>query len=461
MERYILKYLMDSTRDMWRKRYYDYMKMQLDRTFWAYGKHASNNLERTIEHNENYVIPRKDTIKGIYGILRRAYERKFLKKKRLQKQTSIQHKAINAEQRTFDYKIFCAFHLPWLLPDESVKKINDVGIYIDFISDSSKPWSQSIVRLQNWYNSIILLPFNEQINEFHVQELKAIYDQLVEDFRKTDYDAVMIFSAELFEAKILIDVFREVGKVSVELLHGIPGPTLKIESDRVDYFMVYGEQLIKDAMAIGCDKKKFYVAGDCKYIKAFNTPTHLRCSMENVLVVTSATTDEYQYEMEFDKFAINDRSLLITYLYSIESVLKENGVNRARLRPHPHIMKDWLCRYIDTDFYEMDYLDLEDSINQATCCIGHNSTVVLEAINMGVSYMVYEPGDGIHQMTGRKLYPPFDGSNAGLKVAHSEEELDEMIKERYCPSAELGRQYMEPFKPEVIRDILEKVRGKK
>lgn len=454
MERYILKYLMDSTLDEWRKRYYDYMKMQLDSTLWAFGNHTSVNHERTIEHQQNYVIPRKDSLKGIYGILRRAFDRNFLKKKSLKKQASIQNQNNDTLKKHYDYKIFSAFHLPWLLPDESVRKINETGIYVDFISDSSKPWSQSITRLQNWYSSMKLLPFNEVISEIHVQELKAIYNQLVEDFRDSDYEAVMVFSAEVFEAKILIDVFRDLGKVSIELLHGIPGATLLTEAEKVDYFLVYGEQLKQDAIAMGCDKNKLYVAGDCKYTENFQTPIQLRCSMEDVLVITSATWREYQCEWEFEKFAINDRSLLITYLYSVENVLKRNGLTHARLRPHPHVMKDWLSKYVDMDFYELDYLDLSESLDKATCCIGQNSTVVIEAINHGVSYLLYEPGDGKHYITGSLLYPPFDGSNKWLKVANSEEELDEMIKSRYSPSPRIGKQYMEPFKPEVIRDVL-------
>lgn len=460
MERYVLKYLMDSTHDEWRKRYYDYMKMQLDSTLWAFGNNSFINLERTIEHQENFVIPRKDTIKGIYGVLRRAFERKFLKKKRLQKQASIQTSSIGATQRTCDYKVFSAFHLPWLLPDKSVKKLNEVGIYIDFISDTSMPWSKSVARMQTWYNSMKLLPFNELVSEARVQELKVIYDQLVEDFRNTDYDAVLLFSSEPFEAKVLIDVFRDLGKVSMELLHGIPGTSLLLETEIVDYFLVYGEQLKQDAISMGCDPKKLYVAGDCKYVDDFQISSKLQCSMDDVLVMTSATFKEYKREWEYDQFALNDRSLLITYLYSVENVLKQNGITHARLRPHPHVMKNWISRYVDMDFYELDYLGLEESLEKATCCIGQNSTVVIEAINHGVSYLVYEPGDGKHFITGGKLYPPFDGSNAGLKVANSEEELDTMIKERYCPSTELGKQYMEPFKPEVIREILACERAK-
>lgn len=459
MERYILKYLCDSTQDEWRKRFYDYLKMHLDNTLWAYGANMSNNLERTIERQQNYVIPRKGTVKGIYGILQRAFDRKFLKKKRLQKQAVNQSVASDGIQK-FEYKVFCAFHLPWLLTDDAIMKMNEVGIGIDFISDSSKPWSKSVLHLMNWYNSIKLLPFNEVIKDQYVNQLKSIYEELLEAFRKTDYDAVMVYTTAVFEEKIFIDIFKELGRVDMELLHGIPGSTLIPEVNRIDYFLVYGDQMRQDAISVGCDANKIYVAGDCKYVDTLPMHSDLRCSLEDVLVITEVSVLNNHYGWDYKDFPRDDRSLIISYIYDVENILKKNGVNHARLRPHPSIKRDWLSRYVDFDFYELDNQELETSLNNATYCIGQYSTVVFEALNQGVSYLVYEPGNGEVTMTGDKLYPPFDGSNPNLKIANTEEQLDAMIKERYCPSPDLGRQYMEPFKPEVIREILEKNRQK-
>lgn len=463
MERYILKYLQDSTNNAWKKRYYDYMKMRLDSTLWGFGAHrAVGNLERTIEHLENYVIPRKNSAKAIYGILLRAFDRKFLANRRLRKQAAIQSTSESMVSERREHKVFCAFHLPWLLPNETIHALNDQGIDIDFISDTNKPWSKSVSRLLSWYANTELVPFNELINDAHVNELREIYNQLLEDFRKTDYDAVFVHSTEVFETKILIDVFKDCKKISMELLHGIPGRDAVIESSRVDYYLVYGEKIKENCLSFGCDPKKIHVVGDCKYVDALTVPSSLRCSLDDVLVMTSATSYAYRINWAYDQFSINDRSLLITYLYSIEKVLKENGVTHARLRPHPHVSRDWISRYVDMDFYELDdRWNMEQSLDKATCCLSQNSTIVFEAMMRGVSCIVYEPGDGKRMVTNSLLCPPFDGSDMNMRVANTEEELSRMLQERYCPSTEICSQYMENFKPEVIREILEKEKEKK
>lgn len=462
MERYILKYLYDSTTDSWRKRYYDYMKMRLDSTLWAYGAHRGvGNLERTIEHQENYVIPRKHSLKAISGILQRAIHRKFFTQRQHNHQVAIQQQLIDSKQIKYNNKVLCAFHLPWLLPDEAVRNINNIGVKVDFITDSDQSWSNTIQRMLQWYKRTELIPFNELIKDRYVSELKDIYNQLLADFSQTDYDAVLVCSTELFESKILIDVFKELRKISMELLHGIPAIDAKKEIARVDYYLVYGEKLRQNYIDLGCDAKRIAVVGNSKYVSPFNIPKEVRCSLDDVLVLTSSTSSAYQFEWKYDDFSLNDRSILIAYLYNIESVLKQNGVTHARLRPHPHIKKEWLCKYIDTDFYKIDNLELTDSFNKATCCIGQNSTTVIEALLHGVSYIVYEPGDGKYSMTNAKLFPPYDGSDEGLRIANNEEELDEMIKSQYRPSPEFGLLYIEPFKPEVIRDLLENSKNAK
>ena len=463
MEKYILKYLQDTTQDEWRKKYYDYLKLHLDSMLWSFGSHvAAGNYERSVEHSENYVIPRKDTLTAIKGILGRAIDRKFFKQKRLQKQGDIQPKKAIQSTVKDSHKVFFAYHLPWLIPDETVRSLNNEGIEIDFISDSSKPWYSSVTRLLNWYRSIQLVPFNEIIKDKYVGELKELYNQVLEDFRKTDYEAVFVYSGVVFEEKIFIDIFRDLNRVSMEIPHGYLGYTSIVEIDRVDYYLLYGERVRELSIKAGFDPKKLCVAGGCKYTKSLDEISSLRNSLDDVLVLTSVTSFDEQYYWDYDQFTISDRSLLISYLYSIEKILKSNGVKHARLRPHPHVSKEWIMKYVDAEFYELDnQWNLEESLAKATCCIGQYTTVVFEAISQGVAYYVYEPGDGKYTMLKEKLFPPFDGSDPDLRIANSEEELDEMIKTHYSPAADLGRQYMEPFKPEVIREILEKEREKR
>jgi hypothetical protein len=266
----------------------------------------------------------------------------------------------------------------------------------------------------------------------------------------------LVHTAELFETKIFIDVFRDLGKISIELIHGVPGTSSRIE-DRVDFLLVYGEKIRKNCIISGYNPQKVLVAGNSKYLgQPVQNPSSLRCYYEDILVLTSAPFAGHQHDWEFEMFPIFDRSLLITYLYSVENVLKKNGISHARLRPHPSVSKEWLAGYVDMDFYELDYLPINLSLEQATCCIGQNSTTVFEAIQSGVSYMVYEPGDGSFSMTGSLLVPPFDGSDSFLRIANTEEQLDEMIQSHYCPDIKILSEYFESFKPKVILDILSK-----
>lgn len=455
MEKYILKYLYDSTQDEWKRRYYDYLKMHLDNTLWEYGAHMGCNLERTLEHAKNFVIPRETPISAIYGILQRAFERKFLAMRRLRKQAAIQSTTESTTSEQREFKVFCAFHLPWLLPDESIKAMNEQGIDVDFISDISKPWSKSVSRLMHWYSDIQLLPFNELIKDQYINELHEIYNQVRDEFNKTEYEAVLLYNAGTFEAKFFIDVFRDINRISIELLHGLPGSdTLLDEVKRVDYFGVYGDKIRENCLVQGCKKEKIVVVGDCKYAHPISYPTRLRCEMNDVLVITATTSTNCEYGWNYDKFLLKDRSLLISYLYSIENILKGNGITHARLRPHPQVKKDWICRYIDMEFYEIDTLDLSQSIKKASCCIGMHSTVAIEALMYGVSYIIYEPGNGKASLIGVELYPPFDGVDSKWEIANTEEQLNMMIRKCYCPSTDLIKQYIERFKPEVIREIL-------
>lgn len=448
MERYIIKYLMDSTNDEWRKRYYDYMKMALDHHLWSYGNHINSSLERWIDHKQNYVIPKH----GIWSFIQSTITKILPTLARPKKEMNYE---VNLQKQNYTYRILAIYQKPYF-PNETVKALYEIGIGVEFACDEGKIWTDAMSQLYAWFGRMRFAPFNEILNDSHIEELKEIYVNLFEAIKESNMDALVVYTAEPFESKILIDIFRDLGKISIECMHGIPGNS-PMEEERVDYVLTYGEQIRDIFLKAGYPKDKVLVSGNSKYLSVPNLSNQIvRCTTEDVLVLTSVTSVPHQHSWKYDEFGINDRSLLITYLYSVESVLKKNGIKHARLRPHPMLDKQWLMNFIDKEFYELDFLSLQESFAKATCCIGQNSTAVLEAIQSGVTYLVYEPGDGIHSMCGGKFTPLFDGSNPYLKVANTEEELDEMIKSHYCPDLRVLNGFMECFKPEVIKEVLDK-----
>jgi len=445
MERYIIKYLMDSTHDEWRKRYYDYMRLALDHHLWSYGNNISSSLERWIDHKQNYVIPKHGIVRFILSKI----------KSKPQRVKPVESNIRVTSDKAYKYKLLAIYQKPYL-PDDTIEALHQLGITVEYAYDEGKVWTDAMGRLNSWYSKMKFLPFNEIIMDNHIEELKEIYTSLLDAIKQSKIDALVVFTAEPFEAKILIDIFRELGRISMELIHGIPGskPT---EENRVDYVLTYGDGIKRIFLDAGFEEEKVLVSGNSKYVKYPDLiKDHLRCSTDDVLVLTSASSVEHQHQWEYDNFSTNDRSLLIAYLYSVEAVLKRVGVTHARLRPHPIVDKHWLSQFVDMDFYEMDYLSLSESYAKATCCIGQNSTAVLEAIQSGVSYIVYEPGDGKHSLTGDKLIPLYDGSNPYLKVAYKEEDLEQMINAHYCPDIRVLNGFMECFKPEVIKEVLDK-----
>lgn len=457
MERYILKYLYDSTQDEWRKRYIDYMKLTLDHQLWSIGRQFSNSLEWKKNLNSFIILHRGAVTCEIGSKIKRLICKKIhnafhIRQKRYEMHEQLTH----IEEKSYDYRALSVMGTSFMT-DECKKSLLDVKIRVDSIFDwsySDCTWFRCVHQLLEWHKSMELLPFNEIIKETHVEELRRLYGALLEVLKNEDFDTVFVHTAELFETKIIIDIFRELGKTSIEIIHGIPGGNPLIE-DRVDHLMVYGEQLRSNCIKYGFNPLKVHTLGNSKYCSnSISVPQSLRCSDEDVLVLTTATAVEHQHEWEYEKFSSNDGSLLVTYLYSVESVLKKNNIFHARLRPHPIISKEWLAQYVDLDFYQIDKLELSESLSRATLCVGQSSTVVLEAILYGVSYLVYEPLNEKLSTTWSHLNAPFDGSDPFLRVAHTEDELDEMIASEYCPDISLLGEYMEMFKPQVLLRVL-------
>ena len=451
MEQYILKYLYDGASDEAMKRLLDYCKFQLDCRLWSAGRHIPYSYDTMREHTLYMARAMQSPRKRLRAKLH-TFCQLFAKKH----DKEISYQQIPTKKQT--NRPFTVLSLV-NIPSGSSEKIEAEGVEYYCVNMDGEQLSgyvtPAMVKIHAWYHTYVRYAvFNELIQPQNATYLDGVYHQLVEELRALPIDAVLIRTSELFFEKMMIDAFRELGKPSITVLHGLPGIYTKATEGRADYLTVWGEKIRENFIKVGYNPKRVFVAGNYKYDVV---PNHqkLRASLEDVLVLTSAPFAEHQHEWEWEKFEIQDRGLLITYLYSIESVLKKVGVQSARLRPHPAVNKEWLMEYVDKDFYQIDTLDFIQSLTQATLCVGQTSSTFLEALMCGVTYIPYEPSeDGKNGMGRVEIVPPFDGSEKTLKTAYSEQQLLEMIESRYNPVFDMDA-WMLGFDAKVIKKILE------
>ena len=456
MDRYILKYLYDRSTNPKERRFLDYFKIQLDHRLYSFGMHHLDDFE----NNQRRYLEIIEQEKGIKRLL---HPRRRLRKLREKISVLFGNRQTIERSTTHIRQDGCRYHVLSLLnlPKGTIDELRRNGIavyhygYPSFDGDMIYS-SGSLDALSLFVRQVKYYDFNQLLSEYNYEKLDDIYRKAVEEFRDKGFDAVLTKTSETLECKFIIDVFLEIGLPSITLQHGIPGFYTEATEGRASYLCVWGENVWKNYLKTGFDMHKIFVSGNSNYT-SFPNHQQIRCNLQDVLVVTSTTFEVHQHEWQWNKFPKQDRELLITYLYSVENVLKNNGVHHARLRPHPHhINRQWLAKYIDMSFYEMDNADLISSLSKTTMCIGQPSSSMFEALRNGVSYLVYEPSDdGKHYMIGEILMPPYDGSDKYLKIASSEEQLDKMIKERYVADVKLLDEYIMPFNGAIIKKILD------
>lgn len=446
MERYLIKYLFDSTDDNLKIRFLDYMKICLDQRLWSTGNQIPYNYDYQCQLRKW-----EEKHKNDIGILKRIKRRIYsYVKKRKSKNVVLDLNIYNTCK--YSYKVLSLIEN---IPEDTIKQFNREGIEVCYIN-SLKSSYITINKLQQWYNELGHHSFNSLLEPIHYVELDDLFKLAVQEFRASDFDALLVRTSEMFYEKFFIDVFREIQKRSITLLHGLPGVYTKATESRSDFLIVYGNQIKKNFQKVGYDPQRILVGGNYKYTNIMNqTIASLRFGLEDILIFITSSYMEFQHEWEWTKFPVQDRSLLLTYLYSLQNVLQRCGVRHARLRSHPSVNKEWFLDYIDTSFYMLDFELLEDSLSKATLCIGQTSTTFLEAMMSGVTYLVYEPGNGKETMLNMPLVPPFDGSDNRLKVAFSESELEKMIKTSYKPDISILNDYIQPFDVTMIKDIID------
>jgi len=423
MERYLIKYLQEITNSSIGKKWIDYLKVDLDGFIYAYG----NNM------NKNYPAPRTIDWK-FYAVLLRTILR-----------SENANKCLNSDSNILSFVS---------LPNEIEKEfnLNFIGSIVQ-ASEKKIIYNKRLLQFLVFYSKLTReKKFNEVCTDKNFEELEEYRKVLLEEYLKYNFKGLFVGNGEPFMFKLHLDIFKELNIPSFIFLHGLPG-IYKLDTEKkADYLCVWGEQIKENYIQAGFDPDRIIVTGH----KRFNSIPHninLRNSTEDILVTTTSSIDWSPQGWKAENFPIYDRSIIVFYCYSIQSVLQKAGVKHARLRVHPSVDKNWIMDYVDNSFYSIDTLPLNQSLSQATLVLGPTTTVWLESLLNGVNYLVYEPKyDGAKSF----LVPPFDGSDKCLQIAHDEQELYSMIKSEYVLDQSIIHRYIQPFDFSKVAGLLKK-----
>jgi len=291
------------------------------------------------------------------------------------------------------------------------------------------------------FRDLLTPNFLSQIDEFEKKVVKA--------FQKNKIKALIVSNDMTFIDRILIDVCKKLKIPSFIFQHGLPPRYNLVDDNRTDYLIVWGDQLKENYIKTGFNKSKIIVSGHPYY--KLKSELTLQFSLDNILVLTKSMNGG----QHSDKVRLYDRSNSILYLFSIEKVLRSFGVLSVRLRLHPGENHEWYYKYINKEFFILDELNLEKSINSSTLVVGPTSTVFLESIYYHRNYLVYEPlVDGV-DLFNFELIPPFDGSENKVPIAKNEVELIQLIKDKTIVDSSILSDYIRtPFDLEIIKKIV-------
>jgi hypothetical protein len=279
---------------------------------------------------------------------------------------------------------------------------------------------------------------------------------LKKDFKKyiinNEIKALFLSNDMAFLEKLFISIFKDLNLPTFVFLHGIPTAYNNIDNNRADYLVVWSDKIKNTYINTGVDKEKIIVSGNPIYSsKIINS---LSFSLNNLLIISHSIT---QSPENSDKFILQERGALLTYLYSIQKVLSNFGVKSVSFRPHPSENPKWYLKNLDKKFYKLDTQPINISINASSMVIGPISTVFFDALASGKNYIVYEPLVNNRSIKNFELVSPFNGTDNRIPVANSEDQLLEYIKNKIVVHKDVFKEYTGPnFSFKEVYKIIEK-----
>lgn len=297
--------------------------------------------------------------------------------------------------------------------------------------------SERIAKKLNTYN------FNEVLSKTFLEEITLFERDLKSFYKEKKIEALFLPSDTPFFSNLSIRVCRELGIPSFIFLHGFPQDTPNSRYKSSDYLIVYGKKIKEIYIKEGMNPDKILVSGHPSY-KIFEQK-ELKFNLDKIIVLTKSVSGT----------DFGDRANSILYLYSVEKVLRKLNVKSVTLRPHPGENPVWYSKFLNTDFYNIDNKKSVKHINESSLVIGPTSSVLMESIYLGINYLIYEPIINSLDFTGRRVFPPFDGSDNRVPVAKNEEDLEYLINNRIMVDPSFFGDYSQiPFDLSFVKKLV-------
>lgn len=403
---------------------FEYLQFDLNNKIYSFGKHFINP-------NEKYFIVLFKFKQFVFSALTLVllFVEFFIKTKKNINNKNIISSAYFNLGNTISNKKYNIHNVPWKLV------LNQTSFDLKLF-----------IKSQCIKNKLEFGSFNDLLNKEFDKEAREYYNLLKVYIVKNRIRALFLPMDIGFFEKMTIDIFKELNLPTFNIIHGLPGMYNEIDYNRTDYLVVWGEAIKNNFINKGYNPNKIIVSGHPKY--KIKNNANLKFSLDDILVITKSLNGS-QYS---DRVVIGDRSNLIYYLYTIQKVLTDLGVNKVRLRPHPSENIEWYRQYINNTFFEIDIDSIDISLKKSTLVIGGTSTMFLESLIYGVNYVVYEPIiDGCLTLNSFEQVPPFDGNNAFVPVANSEAKLIDILVNEIKVDIRILDEYIEPnFNSELI-----------
>lgn len=397
-------------------------------------------LDSHIHHfGNNFKSPIESSRKGFYHYFRLIIRRLYIVFKIIQNANVVKDKkrilsssyfSVNSEIEKLQYQVFCP---SWSMSgNRNVLSTISFFLYTELLSHHLNKYNFGQIISSEFANEIVL--FKNKLKIFLIEK---------------QIDAIIVPNDQTFFANVLIEVCKQVKIPSFIFLHGLPCRYNDIDENRADYLIVWGNKIKENYIKAGINSNKILVSGHPYY--TFNAPENLKFSFENILII-SKSIFWAQYS---DKIRLSDRGNLILYLFSIEKILKEFGVRSVRFRPHPSENFEWYLKFINRDFFKLDYGPIKESILKSSLIIGPTSTVFLESIYYGINYLIYEPSVKNIDIMNYELISPFDGKDQRVPVAKNEIQLAKLLKDKQKVDSSFFSDYIQtPFNLDFLNALV-------
>ena len=427
MDRYLIKYLVDTADDELSKKYIDFFKVELDWQLYISKTHMS----------KNYFRDRKRTLKEqLLAFYQYSYAVARSKNVKPSNNSKILSTVYFPNKEQFSELKIASYSPVW-------HPVGKTNIFGDL---KTLQWHKNIQnRIRHDDFQLFLEPtFHDALEQFQ--------QHLLAQYTKQDFKALFLYTDQYFYSKYSIDIFKKMDRPSFIFTHGMPGIYNLEVDNRADYLMVWSEKIKQNYINAGFSEAKIKVVGHPRHLNIPKKVT-LRSDLTDVLVIPVSSVTWHQHT--YGDPVVNDASMVVLYLYKVQKTLQKLGVKKARYRSHPSINQQWIHSFLDQDFYVFDTEALPTSLQRASLVIGSNSTVVLEALMQGVNYLAFDPKDEQGKnMSGYKSVPPFDGSEEKLMMAENEMELEKMIKGNAITEYSLVHDFIQEFDLSVLKHLI-------